>query len=102
DLEPAIRGPLEDLYPNVELIEVGGRPTWAGCVVRLKKRRPFLLSIQTTRNYEHAFTESLVALMSTAEGEVSVQTVLAPAPGFVYRRARPLRNRRERALQYAH
>ena len=69
--------------------------------MRLKKRRPFLLSIQTTRNYEHAFTETLVALMSTAEHELSVQLVLTPAPGFVHRRARRLLKRRERALQYA-
>src|SRR5207249_1985185 len=71
DLEPAIRGPLEDLYPDVEPTQVDGHPAWADCVVRLKKRRSFVLSIQTTRNYEHAFTESLVALMGTADSELS-------------------------------
>lgn len=100
-LLPAIQGPLEDLYPDVELQEVSGRPSWGEHVVRLKKRRPFVLSIQTTRNYEHAFSETLVAMLSTLEGETSVQLVLTPAPGFVHRRARRLLKRRERGLQYA-
>ena len=100
-LGPAIRGPLEDLYPDVELIEVDGRPTWSNAVVRLKKRRRFVLSIQTTRNYEHAFTESLVALLSSHDDETTVQLVLTPAPAFVHRRARRLLKRRERALQVA-
>jgi uncharacterized tellurite resistance protein B-like protein len=101
ELEPAIRGPLEDLYPDVELIEVDGRPTWTDHIVRLKKRRPFVLSIQTTRDYEHAFSESLVALLSSHEGECTVQIVITPAPGFIYRRARRLLKRRERGLQRA-
>lgn len=100
-LESAIRGPLEDLYPDVELIEVTGHPTWANGVVRLKKTRSFVLSIQTTRNYEHAFCESLAALMGTADRELTVQLVLTPAPDFVHRRARRLLKRRERALQHA-
>ncbi len=100
-LGPAIRGPLEDLYPDVELIEVDGRPTWSNAVVRLKKRRRFVLSIQTTRNYEHAFTESLVALLSSHDYETTVQLVLTPAPAFVHRRARRLLKRRERSLQVA-
>ena len=101
ELEPAVRGPLEDLYPDVELIEVDGQPDWAGCVVRLKKRASFVLSIQTTRNYEHAFCESLVAMLSTVEDELSVQLVLTPAPGLIHRRARRLLKRRERGLQHA-
>ena len=76
-------------------------PSWSDAVVRLKKRRPFVLSIQTTRNYEHAFTESLVALLSAHDHETTVQLVLTPAPGFVHRRARRLLKRRERALQHA-
>lgn len=100
-LEAAIRGPLEDLYPDVELIQVEGRPSWDDAVVRLKKRRPFVLSIQTTRNYEHAFTESLVALLSSHEHVTTVQLMVTPAPGFVHRRARRQLKRRERALQYA-
>ena len=60
-----------------------------------------MLSIQTTRNYEHAFSETLVALMAKSVGELSVQLVLVPAPGFVHRRARALLKRRERGLQHA-
>jgi hypothetical protein len=97
-LLPALRGPLEDLYPDVELVELTDRPTPSGCVVRLKKGRSFVLSIQTTRNYEHAFAESLVALLSALEGELTVQLVLTPAPGLVHRRARKLLKRRERGL----
>jgi hypothetical protein len=100
-LEAAIRGPLEDLYPDVDLIQVDGQPSWGQTVVRLKKHRPFVLSIQTTRNYEHAFTESLVALLSAHEQETTVQLVLTPAPGFVHRRARRLLKQRERTLQHA-
>ena len=100
-LGAAIRAPLEDLYPDVELREVDGRPTWAGAVVRLKKRRDFVLSIQTTRNYEHAFAESLVALLSSHDHETTVQVVLTPAPAFVYRRARRRLKQRERSLQVA-
>jgi hypothetical protein len=101
ELGAAIRGPLEDLYPDVELIEVDGRPAWSNAVVRLKKRRQFMLSIQTTRNYEHAFSESLVALLSSHNHQASVQLVLTPAPAFVHRRARRLLKQRERALQVA-
>jgi hypothetical protein len=100
-LEPAISGPLEDLYPDVELQAADGAPDWAGTVVRLKKRASFVLSIQTTRNYEHAFSETLVALMAKGRGELSVQLMLVPAPGFVHRRARALLKRRERGLQHA-
>ena len=100
-LGPSIRGPLEDLYPDVELREVDGRPEWWDCIVRLKKRASFVLSVQTTRNYEHAFTESLVALMDKGKGELTVQLVLTPAAGFVHRRARRLLKRRERRLQHA-
>jgi hypothetical protein len=101
ELEPAIRGPLEDLYPDVELVEVDGRPTWTNHIVRLKKRRPFVFSIQTTRDYDHSFSESLVALLSSHEDECTVQFVLTPAPAFVHRRARKLLKRRERGLQRA-
>jgi hypothetical protein len=100
-LGPAIKGPLEDLYPDVEMLETDGGPTWGQTVVRLKKSRPFVLSIQTNRNYEHAFTESLVALLSAHDSETTAQLVLSPAPGSVHRRARRLLKRRERALQHA-
>jgi hypothetical protein len=100
-LEAALAGPLEDLYPDVALSRVRGRPGWTGQLVRLKKRRPFLLSIQTTRDYEHAFSESLVALLSTLDRELTVQLALTPAPDLVHRRARRLLKRRERELQHA-
>jgi hypothetical protein len=100
-LEAAIRGPLEDLYPDVEMRGVDGRPEASACVVRLKKHASFVLSIQTTRNYEHAFIESLVALIDKGVGDLSVQLVLTPAPGFMHRRARRLLKRRERMLQHA-
>ena len=98
-LIPAIKGPLEDLYPDVELDGIDGQPQSPQCVVRLKKRAAFVLSIQTTRNYEHAFCESLVALLDKGTGDLSVQLVLTPAAGFVHRRARRLLKRRERTLQ---
>jgi hypothetical protein len=97
----AIKGPLEDLYPDVEMDGSRGGPTWGQSVVRLKKRRPFVLSIQTNRNYEHAFAESLVALLSAHDHETTVQLVLTPAPGFIDRRARRMLKKRERGLQHA-
>jgi hypothetical protein len=100
-LEAAIGGPLEDLYPDVELIGRDGQPDSSRCVIRLKKRASFVLSIQTTRNYEHAFAESLVALMDKGTGDLSIQLVLTPASGFVHRRSRRLLKRRERGLQHA-
>lgn len=100
-LLPGIRGPLEDLYPDVELQPVDGAPDWCRSVTRLKKRSPFVLSIQTTRNYEHSFAETLVALLAHSTGEVTVQLVLVPAPALIHRRARAMLKRRERGLQHA-
>ena len=101
-LAASIRGPLEDLYPDVELRGAfPAEPEWSRCVTRLKKRFSFVLSIQTTRNYEHAFSETLVALMDKSDRELTVQLMLTPAAGFVHRRARRLLKRRERGLQHA-
>lgn len=100
-LVAAIKGPLEDLYPDVELLATDGAPTWTHSIVRLKKQRPFVLSIQTTRDYEHAFAESLVALLSAHDHETTVQLVLTPVPAVVDRRARRMLKRRERSLQRA-
>ena len=100
-LVPAIAGPLEDLYPDVRLIEQPGRPRWAAAVVRLKKRRSHVLSLQTTRDYEHSFSESLAALMGSLQANTTVQLVLCPAPALIHRRARRLLKRRERALNRA-
>ncbi len=93
-LRAAISGSLEDLYPDVALVEWERWPQASRCVVRLKKRASFVLSIQTTRNYEHAFSESLVALMDKGTGDVCVQLVLTPAGGYLHRRARRLLKRR--------
>src|SRR3954466_2790771 len=41
------------------------------------------------------------SLLSAHDHETTVQLVLAPAPGFVHRRARRLLKRRERSLQQA-
>lgn len=95
------RAGVEDLYPDVDMDGSRGGPTWGQSVVRLKKRRPFVLSIQTNRNYEHAFAESLVALLSAHDHETTVQLVLTPAAGWIDRRARRLLKRRERVLQHA-
>ena len=100
-LRAAISGSLEDLYPDVELVEWDRWPQASRCVVRLKKRASFVLSIQTTRNYEHAFSESLVALIDKSTGDICVQLVLTPAGGYLHRRARRLLKRRERSLQHA-
>lgn len=100
-LRAAISGSLEDLYPDVELVEWKRWPQASRSVVRLKKRASFVLSIQTTRNYEHAFSESLVALIDKGSGELCVQLVLTPAGGYLHRRARRLLKRRERSLQHA-
>lgn len=100
-LLPAVRGPLEDLYPDVELQAVDGVPDWFSAISRLKKRRSFVLSIQTTRNYEHAFAETLVALLANGEGALTVQLLLVPAPAAVHRRARSLLKHREHRLQHA-
>ena len=94
----AIRGPLEDLYPDVELIQTNGRPEPVQHLHRLKKRLPYLLSIQTLRNYEHAFSESLIAALGEGAGQTTVQLVLCPAPALIHRRGRAILKRRERAL----
>ena len=100
-LRAAMSGSLEDLYPDVELVAWDRWPQTSRCVIRLKKRASFVLSIQTTRNYEHAFSESLVALVDKSSGDLCVQLVLTPAGGYLHRRARRLLKRRERSLQHA-
>lgn len=94
----AISGPLGNLYPNVRLVEDPSRPTWCTAVTRLKKRRSYIFSLQTIRNYEHALVETLVGLLESLETNMTVQLVLTPAPGFVHARARLLLKRRERKL----
>jgi len=102
DALPAITGPLEVIYPDVTVRRVAGRPTELAHVVRLKKRRSAVLSLQTTRDYRHSAVENLIALMGapdrTAAGPVTVQLVLTPAPGLIHSRHRGLLKRRERHL----
>jgi hypothetical protein len=100
-LAGTIAGPLEALYPDVRLVNHPPRPQSGGAVSRLKKRRSFVLSLQTIRNYEHVFSESLASLIDKQRGDLSVQLLLCPAPGWVHRHARRLLKRRERGLQYA-
>lgn len=100
-LLPAIRGPLEELYPDVALEPVGGRPPQFARVVRLKKQRLFVLSLQTTRDYEHSLVETLTSMMAAHEEPATVQLILAPASGRTHARARRLLKGRERSLQTA-
>jgi hypothetical protein len=93
-----IAGPLGDLYPDAQLIEQQARPSWGRCVVRLKKRRRYLLSLHTTRSYEHSFCESLAAMLSGLGTNATVQLVLVPAPSYVHSRTRRLLKQRERQL----
>jgi hypothetical protein len=99
-LVDTIAGALEALYPDVRLIELEGRPSWQAAVTRLKKRRSHVLSLLTLRNYEHAFSETLVALLAALKINMSVQLVLTPAPVVIHARARRLFKQRERRLNY--
>jgi hypothetical protein len=96
--EQLIRSALRELYPDVSLERRAGRAGWARTVIRMKKARSYVLSIQTLRNYEHAFSESLVATLGGTRGHASVQLVLTPAPKLLHRRSRAVLKRRERGL----
>lgn len=98
---PALRAALENLYPDVQLERVGegpARPRWFFHVVRLKKRRSFIYSLQTTRDYQHSFVEALVAALAQTTAGISVQLVLTPAPLRLQSRARRLLEQHERQL----
>ena len=99
----AITRALDYLYPDVAVRTVDRRPNQLTYVIRLKKRRSAVLSLQTTRDYRHSPIENLVALLGTGGGhrrvpELVVQLVLTPAPGFIHTRHRNLLKRRERHL----
>jgi hypothetical protein len=96
-----LRGVLSALYPDVRLERVGGAPTGLAHVVRLKKARHYLLSIQTVRDYRHSFMEALLATLGELAGVTSVQLVLTPVPRLVARRARGLLRAREEAANRA-
>ena len=87
-LAAVIAGPLEDLYPDVRLIERRAGPTGRASLSRLKKRRSYVLSLQTLRNYEHAFNESLVALLGLARGQPDRAARADPRPELMCTRAR--------------
>ncbi len=97
-VERAMRGALKELYPDVLLEPWERRPICSQSIVRLKKARSYVLSIQTQENYEHAFSESLVAGLDTTTGPTTVQLVLTPAPRLLYHRSRALLKRRERGI----
>jgi len=92
---------LKELYPDVLLKRRDERPAVPdGTVIRLKKARSHVLSVQITRDYRHAFSESLIAGLDAALGPVVVQLVLTPAPRLLHRRSRGLLKRRERHIKY--
>jgi hypothetical protein len=93
----AVEGLLRAAYPDLRLVPVDGRPLRLQHVVRLKKARSYILSIQTLRDYQHSFTESLIATVGELPGVTTVQLVLTPVPRLVARRARGLLRARERA-----
>ena len=102
ELGPAIRGPLEDLYPDVELIETAGAPTWARTVVRVEQAR-------AVRALDPDQPQLRARLLGVARRAARPRTITRPPsnssslrhPAFVHRRARRLLKRRERALQHA-
>ncbi len=97
-IEPVVRAALADLYPDVSLKPLRGRPSCTQTLSRLKKARTFVLSLQTTRDYEHAFSEALVTALDNTKGPTTVQLVITPSPRLLHRRSRALLKRRERGL----
>jgi hypothetical protein len=69
---------------------------WA--VVRVKKGRRWMWSLQTTRDYEHSLVEALVATMAGSTAPCLISLALTPAPLLLERRAaRQLRTHEHRA-----
>lgn len=95
---PAIKGGLQNLYPDVELLPVPDRPEYADHIVRLKKARSFELPLQTTKDYNHSFAESLVSTLDALTQPVAVQIVLTPAPARMEKRSRNRLQDHERDL----
>lgn len=98
---PAVRAAIANLYPDARLQPAP--PDLADRVPldhigRLKKRRSFIFSLATTRDYQHSFMEELVAALAGAAPGIEVQLVLTPAPLTLQRRARRLLERHERAV----
>jgi len=56
-------------------------------IVRLKKGRRWMWSLQTTRDYEHSVVEALVATMAGSRARCVVSFTLTPTPLLMERRA---------------
>jgi len=68
-------------------------------VVRLKKRRAWVWSLQTTRDFTHSAISSLVHQLHGAGVDATVQLTLTPAPPWAERRAARVVRKRERSLR---
>ena len=102
ELVSAIRGPLEDLYPDVELIEVDGRPDWAE-LRRAAQEARVVRPVDPDDPQLRARVRRVARRDALAPSRTSSasSSCSRPAPGCVHRRARRLLKRRERALQHA-
>jgi hypothetical protein len=96
-----LRGALKALYPDTSLEPVTDAPQHLRYVVRLKKAREHILRIQTVRDYQHSFSEALIATLAELPGPTTVQYVLTPVPRLFARRARARLKARERRLNHA-
>lgn len=68
-------------------------------VVRMKKTRRWVWSLQTTKDYTHSTVESIVYHLHAAGCAASVQLVLTPTPATVERYAGRVLRRHERTLR---
>jgi hypothetical protein len=68
-------------------------------VLRIKKARRWIWSLQTTKDYTHSTVESIVHHLHGSACEASVQLVLTPAPTIVERFAGRALRRHERNLR---
>jgi hypothetical protein len=68
-------------------------------IVRLKKRRAWVWSLQTTRDFTHSAVSSLVHQLHGCGVDATVQLVLTPTPARAERRAGRVVRKRERDLR---
>lgn len=91
-----IPSPLQTLSARLR----GQRPAPLGVeVLRLKKARRWLWALATTKDYEHAPIESLIAVMHATRIPCAVELVLTPAPVLLDRYAGRALRGRERSLK---
>jgi hypothetical protein len=69
-------------------------------VLRMRKTRRWIWSLQTTKDYAHSTVDSLVHHLHAAGCDAAVQLVLTPAPGVVERLAGRALRRHERDLRW--